>query len=214
MSQFTLADPKRVGLRLPPGSSMSRDGITNENLQRDLVVISLTKQEMDALNALQNHFIANGDCEFALIGNAETVENDTTYVGNLIKNETVKHYSHKSRHALGYKNYSELPQHLKNAVNAINNLKIRGGVPEGVEGSLLLWDMLHVVACIKPSVARDLIKNEFGNSIVFNYENQNIIIKMYNCWFGMFACINGQLKKPKHRHFETSLGDCPPTCDY
>jgi hypothetical protein len=183
MSQFTLADPKRVGLRLPPGSSMSRDGITNENLQRDLVVISLTKQEMDALNALQNHFIANEDCEFALIGNTETVEGDTGYVGNLIKGETVKHYSHESQHALGYKNYSELPQHLKNAVNAINNLKIRGSVPDADEKMV---QMLHVVACIKPSVARDLIINEFGNSIVFNYKNQNIIIKMYetekNIW--------------------------------
>ena len=54
MSQFTLADPKRVGLHLPPGSSMSRDGITNENLQRNLPVISLTKEEMESIQAQLN----------------------------------------------------------------------------------------------------------------------------------------------------------------
>ena len=145
---------------------------TNNN---GIVIINLTKQEMDAFNLLQNHFIQN-DCEFCFIGETETVEEDTSYVGNLIKNESVKHFcSHKS-HALGYKNYSNLSNKLKAAVNMMNNLKIRGPVPNE---NNKITNMLHIVGGITPQVSNDLIKNNYGETVVLKYQNQIAVIRIF-----------------------------------
>ena len=175
-ASFSLKHPRRLGLYLPPGESpIKTPSYTNDNLKRALPIIYLTKQEMDALNLLQNYFI-NKDGVFCFIGNHETVEQDTSYIGNVVKNQQVKHFSNESTHALGYKNYSELTPKLKSAVDLLNNLKIRGPVPNE-DGKIV--QMLHVVGCIKPNVSNTLIKDDYGMQVVFNFSNQNKVVRIY-----------------------------------
>ena len=72
-------------------------------------VMNITKEQWNALNLLNKSSPFNGDCELCLIGDAETVKEDTSYIGELIKNEKVKHYSKNVKgKALGFKNYKSL----------------------------------------------------------------------------------------------------------
>ena len=39
--------------------------------------------------------------------------------------------------------------------------------------------MLHVVGCIKPNVSNTLIKDDYGMQVVFNFSNQNKVVRIY-----------------------------------
>ena len=138
-------------------------------------IINITKEQWHALDLLNKSSPFNGDCELCFIGDAETVKEDTSYVGDLIKTEKVKHYS-KNAESLGYKNYKSLPKNLQDAVDILNNLGIKGPVPNK-DGKII--EMPHIVGCITPTVSKILIKDGYGKKVLFKYKNNHLFIRIY-----------------------------------